>query len=148
MIPAASMSWKRTRRVSVKRGGSRDLSSSSLNGWGMAEAYQDRARFEWACGPCSRRFLSRPPTRLRVTLAPVKASLSGVLVLAAGLAACGEQAPAAGTAASPAPTISARATLVAPAAVATSGAQQPVAPPGGAVSAPDPNPLKLPPRHV
>lgn len=82
-------------------------------------------------------------------LAPVKALLFGVLLLSAGLAACGEPSPPAGPAASSSstPAVSARPSPT-PTVVAAGAAIPPAAPPGGAATVQDPNPLRLPPRRV
>jgi hypothetical protein len=81
-------------------------------------------------------------------LAAVKAWLPGVLLLSAGLAACGDPPPSAGPATSATPPVSTRPVTAAPAALTPGGAITPTTPPGAAATAQDPNPLKLPPRRV
>ena len=78
-------------------------------------------------------------------LAAVKVWLPGVLMLAAGLVACSEPPPSAGPVTSAVPSTTAR-----PSAASTTPGVviPPVAVPGAAASAQDPNPLKLPPRRV
>ena len=78
-------------------------------------------------------------------LAPVKASLFGVLVLAASLVACREPSPTASPAATTTAAASARPATT-PAMVAPGAAL--AAPLGGAAIVQDPNPLRLPPRRV
>jgi hypothetical protein len=81
-------------------------------------------------------------------LAAVKAWLPGVLVLSAGLAACGDPSPPPGSTAPAAASAPAR-PPAAPAAASTRGVVLPPAvPPGAATMAQDPNPLQLPPRRV
>jgi hypothetical protein len=79
-------------------------------------------------------------------LAPVKASLFGVLVLSAGLVACSEPSPPAGPAASA--TAAAARPSPTPTVLAPGAAIPPPAAPGAAATVQDPNPLRLPPRRV
>ncbi len=83
-------------------------------------------------------------------LAAVKACLLGVVVFSASLSACKDPAPGAAQAASAALSAPPRLASAAPAALVPSPSATiaPATPPGAPATAQDPNPLKLPARHI
>jgi hypothetical protein len=114
----------------------------------MAAAYYDRAAIRACDAFTTRSLFVSPPTASRAMLAAVKAWLPGVVLISAGLVACGDPTPPAGSAASSAPALPARPTSAGPAALTAGATIPPVPAPGAAVTVQDPNPLKLPPRRV